>query len=164
MSLASVKEFFALNAPDLVVLELPVSTATVEEAARGHAVAPGQIAKTISLRIADRVVLIVTAGDRRLDNKKMKEFFGGKASMLSMQEVVEQTGHPVGGVCPFGLARPLEIFLDHSLKNWDVVVPAAGAINAAVKITPQRMAELTRAQWVDLCKEISPEGSSAACA
>jgi prolyl-tRNA editing enzyme YbaK/EbsC (Cys-tRNA(Pro) deacylase) len=159
MSLASVKEFFAQHAPELEVLELPVSTATVEEAARGHGVAPGQIAKTISLKIADRIVLIVTAGDRRLDNKKMKSFFGGKASMLSLQEAVEHTGHPIGGVCPFGLAKPLEIFLDHSLKDWDIVVPAAGAINAAVKITPDHMQQLTNAQWADLCKDLSAEGS-----
>ena len=158
MSLASVKEFFAQHAPELEVLELSVSTATVQEAANAHGVAPGQIAKTISMRVGDRIIIIVTAGDQLLDNKKLKSFFGAKASMLSMEEVVAETGHPVGGVCPFGLLKPLEIFLDQSLKAWDVVLPAAGDIHAAVKITPALMAQLTNGQWVDFCR--SPEGDA----
>lgn len=153
MSLESVKAFFAAHAPELEVLVLPVSTATVEEAARGHGVSPGQIAKTISVRVGTRVVLVVTRGDRRLDNKKMKAFFGGKASFLGPEEVAEITGHPVGGVCPFGLKTPLEVFMDVSLQAWDIVVPAAGSTNSAVKIAPARMAALSAAQWADLCGE-----------
>ena len=130
------------------------STATVEMAARVHGVAPGQIAKTLSLKVKDEVVLIVTRGDARLDNRKLKAALGAKARMLSVDEVVNWTGHPVGGVCPFGLENPLKVYCDESLLRFDEVLPAAGAVHSAVRITPQRMAELTQAQWVDVCEAI----------
>lgn len=103
MSLQSVRQFFAEHAPDIEIIELNQSTATVALAAAAHNVEPGQIAKTLSLKIKDKIVLIVARGDARLDNKKLKETFGAKARMLSSDEVVTWTGHPVGGVCPFGL-------------------------------------------------------------
>ena len=90
-------------------------------------------------------------GDARLDNKKLKDTFGAKARMLSSDEVVTLTGHPVGGVCPFGLENPLSVFCDISLKQYDEVLPAAGSIRSAVRIKPERMAELTSAKWVDVC-------------
>ncbi|MGN6062646.1 MULTISPECIES: YbaK/EbsC family protein [Brevundimonas] len=152
MSLASVRAFFAERAPDIAVIELNVSTATVAEAAAAHTVEPGQIAKTLSLRAGDRTVLLVTAGDVRLDNAKAKAAFGGKVKMLDLAEVEGVTGHPVGGVCPFGLATPLPVYCDVSLKAWDVVIPAAGDIHAAVRISPDRMVELTGAAWVDACR------------
>ncbi len=152
MSLASVRAFFAERAPDIAVIELDVSTATVAEAAAAHGVEPGQIAKTLSLRAGDRTVLLVTAGDARLDNAKTKAAFGGKVKMLDLAEVEGVTGHPVGGVCPFGLATPLPVYCDVSLKAWDVVIPAAGDIHAAVRISPDRMVELTGAAWVDACR------------
>lgn len=151
MSLESVRTFLKAHAPDVQVIELPVSTATVQEAAAGHGVTPAQIAKTLSLRVGERRFLVVTAGDRRLDNKKVKQAFGGKASMLAPDEVLAVTGHPVGGVCPFGLATPLEVFCDVSLKDFTEVVPAAGSVNSAVRIDPLRMADLCGAGWVDVC-------------
>jgi prolyl-tRNA editing enzyme YbaK/EbsC (Cys-tRNA(Pro) deacylase) len=152
VSLASVRAFFGERAPDIAVIELNVSTATVAEAAAAHTVEPGQIAKTLSLRAGDRTVLLVTAGDVRLDNAKAKAAFGGKVKMLDLAEVEGVTGHPVGGVCPFGLATPLPVYCDVSLKAWDVVIPAAGDIHAAVRISPDRMVELTGAAWVDACR------------
>ncbi|MCZ4090350.1 MULTISPECIES: YbaK/EbsC family protein [Sinorhizobium] len=150
MSLASVKQFFSEHAPDIDVIELAQSTATVELAAKGHGVEPAQIAKTLALKVGDDVILIVTRGDARLDNKKYKARFGTKARMLGFDEVEAETGHPVGGVCPFGLAKPHNIYCDESLKAYDVVVPAAGATNAAVHISPERIAKLTGAEWVDV--------------
>lgn len=152
MSLESVKQFFAERAPDIAIIELAESTATVELAARAHRVSPGQIAKTLSLKVKDRVVLIVTRGDVRLDNRKLKEVLGAKARMLSTDEVISWTGHPPGGVCPFGLEQPLDIYCDVSLRQFQEVLPAAGAIHSAVRITPQQMADLTGAQWVDVCQ------------
>lgn len=152
MSLASVRTFLAAKAPDISIIELEQSTATVELAARHHGVEPGQIAKTLSLRAGDREVLVVTRGDARLDNKKAKAVFGGRVKMLSADEVVAVTGHPVGGVCPFGLARPLPVYCDVSLRAYDQVLPAAGSTHSAVRIDPLRMAQLVEAEWVDVCQ------------
>jgi prolyl-tRNA editing enzyme YbaK/EbsC (Cys-tRNA(Pro) deacylase) len=151
MSIESVRAFFAANAPDITVIESPLSSATVALAAEAYGVEPGRIAKTLSLRIGERVVLVVAAGTSRLDNKKLKAQFGGKPKMLGLEEVAEITGHEVGGVCPFGLKTPLPIYCDVSLKAFDVVVPAAGSTHSAVRIAPMRMAELVKAEWVDVC-------------
>ena len=151
MSVESVRQFLSVNAPDIEILELPQSTATVELAAIGHGVTPAQIAKTLSLRIKDRIVLLVTGGTARLNNKKMKSVLGGKASMLPTEEVAALTGHPVGGVCPFGLASPLSVYCDVSLRAFDEVLPAAGSSNSALRISPARLAELVKAEWVDVC-------------
>jgi prolyl-tRNA editing enzyme YbaK/EbsC (Cys-tRNA(Pro) deacylase) len=114
-------------------------------------VQPAQIAKTLSLRVRERNLLVVTSGEARLDNKKAKAVFGGKPRMLTAEEVVAITGHPVGGVCPFGLATPLPVYCDVSLKAFDEVVPAAGSTHSALRISPLRMAELVEAEWVDVC-------------
>ncbi|WP_134499704.1 YbaK/EbsC family protein [Microvirga pakistanensis] len=156
MSLESVRAFFMENAPDIKIIEMATSTATVAQAAQAHGVAPGRIAKTLSLRVGERTFLVVTRGDVRLDNKKVKATFGGKASMLDADQVHALTGHPVGGVCPFGLATPLPVYCDISLKAFDEVVPAAGSIHAAVRIGPERMASLAGADWVDVCQDPSP--------
>ncbi len=150
MSLSSVKAFFAEKAPDITVIELEQSTATVAQAAEGHGVTPGQIAKTLALRVGDEVILIVTRGDARLDNRKFKAKFATKAKMLGFDEVEAETGHPVGGVCPFGLVKQHTIYCDIALRAFDEVVPAAGATNAAVRISPVRMAELSDAAWIDV--------------
>lgn len=157
MSLASVRAFLAAKAPDLGVVELETSTATVQLAAAAHEVDPGQIAKTLSLRVGDRVVLVVTRGDARLDNRKAKAVLGGKPRMLAPDEVEALTSHPVGGVCPFGLPAPLPIYCDLSLRAFDEVVPAAGSTHAAVRISPARMAAITGAEWVDVCEVRSDE-------
>ncbi|HLY55474.1 MAG TPA: YbaK/EbsC family protein [Stellaceae bacterium] len=151
MSLASVRAFLAVHAPDIAIIELAESTATVELAAAAHGVAPAQIAKTLSLRVGERPLLVVTRGDARLDNRKAKAAFGGKARMLSAEEVIAVTGHPVGGVCPFGLATPLHVYCDVTLREFDEVVPAAGSIHSALRIAPLRMAALVGATWVDVC-------------
>ena len=153
MSLESVRAFLAEKAPDIVLIELPDSTATVALAASGHGVLPAQIAKTLALRVADRVFLVVTGGEARLDNQKAKATFGGKVKMLGAEEVVAVTGHPVGGVCPFGLATPLAIYCDVSLQRFDEVVPAAGSTHGALRISPLRMAALVGAHWVDVCQD-----------
>lgn len=152
MSLESVRIFFAAYAPDVPVLVTEASSATVSLAAEAHGIRPEQIAKTICLRVGDRMMLIVTSGTARLDNRKFKDRFGGKARMLDAEQVVEATSHPVGGVCPFGLPSPLPVYCDMSLQAFDEVVPAAGATNAAVRLSPQRLAELTEAEWVDVCQ------------
>jgi prolyl-tRNA editing enzyme YbaK/EbsC (Cys-tRNA(Pro) deacylase) len=154
MSLESVRAFFADRAPDVEVIELPTSTATVDLAAAAHGVTPGQIAKTLSMRIGDRIILIVARGDARLDNRKIKAAFGGKGRMLASDEVEVLTGHPVGGVCPFGLATPLPVYCDVSLEAFDEVIPAAGAPHSAVRINPARLAELAGAAWVDVCQDV----------
>jgi len=152
MSLESVRAFLAEHAPDITIIELADSTATVAQAAAGHGVAPAQIAKTLSLRIGERAVLVVTSGNTRLDNKKARAAFGGKPRMLSAEEVAAVTGHPVGGVCPFGLATALPVYCDLSLQAFDEVVPAAGSPHSALRINPVRMAALAGAEWVDVCQ------------
>jgi prolyl-tRNA editing enzyme YbaK/EbsC (Cys-tRNA(Pro) deacylase) len=154
MSLESVRQFFAEHAPEIEIIELAESTATVGMAARAHGVTPGEIAKTLSLKVKNDVVLIVTRGDARLDNRKLKAALGAKARMLSVDEVINWTGHPVGGVCPFGLENPLTVYCDVSLRSFEEVLPAAGAIHSAVRISPQQMAELTNARWIDVCEAI----------
>ena len=145
MSLESVRRFFAERGVEVPILVTPESTATVALAAAAHGVAPGQIAKTLAFRLQDgRAVLVVAAGDARIDNGKFKQTFG-KGKMLPADEVVALTGHPVGGVCPFGLATDLPVYLDASLR-------AAGSIDRAVRIAPQLMASLTGGEWVDVCQ------------
>ncbi len=153
MSLRSVREFLSRRAPDIEIIETAVSTATVREAAAAHGVEPGQIAKTLSLKLKDEVILIVMGGEAKIDNRKYKDRFGAKAVLLSAEEVMQWTGHPVGGVCPFGLQRPLRIFMDESLKRFDTVIPAAGAVNASLRMSPDRLAELVQGEWVRVTQE-----------
>jgi len=133
MSLESVRRFFAERAPHIAIIELDTSTATVELAARAHGVEPG-----------------------RIDNARFKARFG-KGKMLGAEEVEGVTGHPVGGVCPFGLATPLPVYLDASLAAFDEVLPAAGAVHSAVRVSPVLLAELTGGEWVDVCRMASEE-------
>jgi len=151
MSLQSVRDFLADRNLDLPIIELDVSTATVALAAEAHGVEPGRIAKTLAFRLnGEHAILLVAAGDARIDNRKFKAALG-KGKMLQADEVVELTGHPVGGVCPFGLAHPLPIYLDYSLRDFDEVLPAAGTINSAIRISIEQLAEVTGGQWVDVC-------------
>ncbi|MBB5052835.1 prolyl-tRNA editing enzyme YbaK/EbsC (Cys-tRNA(Pro) deacylase) [Afipia massiliensis] len=150
MTVESVRAFFADKAPDIAVIESEKSSATVTLAAEAFGVSPAEIAKTLSLRVGDRVLLVVTCGTARLDNKKARAVFGGKPRMLNAEEALDATGHPVGGICPFGLKTPLPVYCDVSLQAFNEVVPAAGSINSAVRISPARMAELTGAEWVDV--------------
>jgi len=151
MSVASVRAFFKAHQIDMPIVELESITSTVALAAQAHGVEPGRIAKTLAFKLVDgKVFLLVTRGDARIDNAKFKNAFG-KGKMLALDEVEALTGHPVGGVCPFGLATDLPVYLDRSLQAFDEVLPAAGSVNSALRISPQRMAELTHGQWVDAC-------------
>ena len=152
MSLQSVRAFLAAHAPDIEILEVTTSTATVALAAAAHGIEPDRIAKTLSLKLKDEPILIVMSGESRLDNRKYKDRFAAKAKMLDAEEVLEATSHPVGGVCPFGLPRPLRIYADVSLRKFDVVVPAAGSAHSAMRIAPWRLVELTHAEWVDVAQ------------
>lgn len=151
MSEASVRAFFATHAPDIAIIDQGVSTATVLEAAAALGVEPARIAKTLSLRVGDQVVLVCTRGDARLNNGKAKAALGAKPRMLGADEVEAITGHPIGGVCPFGLTAPLAIYCDISLQAFDTVFPAAGSRTTSVELTPDRLAALTGGQWIDIC-------------
>jgi prolyl-tRNA editing enzyme YbaK/EbsC (Cys-tRNA(Pro) deacylase) len=151
MTLESVRAFMAEKAPDIPIVELDASSATMTLSAK-WGIKPAQIAKTLALRVGERNILLMACGDSRLDNKKAKSVFGGKAKMLPPEEAAAITGHPVGGVCPFGLATPLPVYCDVMLKAYPEVVPAAGSTHAAMRIPPGRMADLVGAQWVDVCE------------
>ncbi|ASY44889.1 MAG: YbaK/EbsC family protein [Pseudomonadota bacterium] len=151
MSEASVRAWFAANAPDIAIIDQGVSTATVLEAAQALGVEPARIAKTLSLRVGDTVALVCTRGDARLHNAKAKAALGAKPRMLGADEVEAITGHPVGGVCPFGLAAPLPVYCDVSLQAFATVFPAAGSRTSSVELTPARLAQLTDAKWIDIC-------------
>ena len=151
MSLESVRAFLAEHAPDIKILIHDGLTATVDQAAFAHGVPPAAIAKTLSLTVNGTPFLVVTGGTARLDNRKAKDRFGGKVSMLGPDDVLRLTGHPIGGVCPFGLATPLTVYCDISLKAFDEVVPAAGSTNSAMRIATGRLATLANAEWVDIC-------------
>lgn len=150
MSLEAVRAFFAAEAPDIVPIETEQVSATVLQAAEALGVDPGQIAKTLALRIGERQMLLVMQGTARLDNRKAKEALGGKPRMLPAEEVLALTGHPIGGVCPFGLPGPVPVYCDISLRAYPEILPAAGSINSAVRITPERLIALTGARWVDV--------------
>ena len=151
MSEASVRAWFVANAPDIAIIDQGVSTATVLEAAQALGVEPARIAKTLSLRVGDTVALVCTRGDARLHNAKAKAALGAKPRMLCADEVEAVTGHPVGGVCPFGLAAPLPVYCDVSLQAFATVFPAAGSRTSSVELTPAHLAQLTDATWIDIC-------------
>ena len=155
MSLNSVRAFFQALQLDVPILETEANTATVALAAAAHGVEPGRIAKTLAFKLADgREILLVARGDARIDNAKFKTALG-KGKMLATEVVAEITGHPVGGVCPFGLAKPLPIYLDISLKSYDEVLPAAGSVNSAVCISVTLLAQVTQGIWVDVCLPVA---------
>ncbi|MGV3491602.1 MAG: YbaK/EbsC family protein [Devosia sp.] len=151
MSLETVKADLAARAPDLAVIVTDDSTATVDLAAAVHGVAPGQIAKTLAIRVGDSEFLLVTRGDARLSNSKAKAAFGGRPRMLGAEDVLRLTSHQVGGVCPFGLPAPLTIYCDVSLKIYDIVIPAGGSTHASVRLPLTRLVELCGGRWADAC-------------
>jgi len=152
MGLESVRAWLAAHAPDLKLIEVAQSTATVAAAAAALGVEPGRIAKTLAVRAGDETFLLVARGDARLDNRKCKAEFGARPRMLGADETLALTGHPVGGVCPFGLATPVRTYLDVSLESFDRVYPAAGSLNTSVEVTPDRLFALVGERWVDLCR------------
>ncbi len=135
------------------VMEFETSSATVELAAQAVGCEPARIAKTLSFDLGDEVALIVCAGDARIANPKFKEVFGRKAKMLSADEAEERIGHAVGGVCPFGVNEECSVYLDGSLRRFDVVYPACGSSNSAIALSPEELESiLPGSTWVDVCK------------
>ena len=152
MTVKSVQKHIEEAGLDLEIIEMDTSTATVELAANALGVEPARIAKTMAIRLKDRDILILTKGDMRIDNRKFKDYFKEKARFIKMEEIEEATGHPIGGVCPFGLIKPLDIYLDISLKEFDYVYPAGGSPNTCIKIDVDYLDEVTKGIWIDVCK------------
>ena len=151
MSLESVRAWLAEHAPDLPLIEVEASTATVDLAAEALGVESGRIAKTLAVRAGEQLFLLVTRGDARLDNRKCKNELGARPRMLGAGETLELTGHPVGGVCPFGLMSALPVYVDVSLKAFEVIYPAGGSLNTSVEVSTDRLFALVAERWVDLC-------------
>jgi prolyl-tRNA editing enzyme YbaK/EbsC (Cys-tRNA(Pro) deacylase) len=153
MSVESVKEYLKKFGADGKVMEFEESSATVELAAQAVGVEPARIAKTLSFKKDDGCVLIVTAGDAKIDNPKFKQFFSMKAKMLSSDEVLDLVGHPVGGVCPFGIKEGVPVYLDISMKRFETVFPACGSGKSAIELTCGELFEYSGAkEWIDVCK------------
>lgn len=155
MSLESVRAYFAVHAGDVELFQFDASLATVQQAAATLGVAPGQIAKSLTLQVDGQTIILVMRGDARIDNRKYRLQFGAKPRMLDPLEVERITGHPIGGVCPFGLAHPLPVYCDVSLQAYAEVFPSGGAPNAALQIEPERLAALVGAAWVDVAQATS---------
>ncbi len=153
MSIESVQKQFIEQGLDLKIIEFGESTATVQLAADAIGCEPAQIAKTMGFQLKDQSIVIVSKGDARIDNKKFKGAFATKAKMIPFSEVEEITGHPAGGVCPFGLNTGVSIYLDESLKEFEMVYPAGGTPNTAVKITVDQLADVTKGTWINVCKK-----------
>ena len=154
MGLAEVKKYFEDKGITNEIILLDANTATVELAAQALGKTPGEIAKTLAFELKDGTpVVIVVMGTARVDNHKYKETFGCKAKMFSLEDTLEKIGHPVGGVCPFGVKEGVEIYLDVSLKKYEIVYPAAGTANSATPFTPDELEKATGGKWVDVCKD-----------
>lgn len=153
MGIESVREEFREKKLPYRIIEFEASTATVELAAGALGVEPGRIAKTMAFDMGGEDILVLMKGDVRIDNKKFKKTFGKKAKMVPADEIEKRTGHPMGGVCPFGTALDLTVYVDESLKCYDVVYPAAGSRHSAVEISVADLAGYAGGQWVDIGKE-----------
>lgn len=153
MSIEKVRAYFKREGIEERIMEFPVSSATVELAAEALDTEGKRIAKSLSFLVGEKAIIIVTAGDTRIDNKKYKAYFGTKAKMLTSEQVTQLIGHAVGGVCPFAVNEGVEVYLDESMKRFETVFPACGSSNSAIEMT---MADLERYSgykaWVDVCK------------
>lgn len=153
MSIERVREYFKEFGLEEKIMEFNQSSATVDLAADAVGVIPARIAKTLSFKERDSAILVVTAGDKKIDNKKFKSEFGYKAKMLSPEEVLQLTGHEIGGVCPFGLTNKLKVYLDESIKRFETVFPACGSDNSAIEFTCDDLYTYSNGEkWVDVCK------------
>ena len=153
MSYEAVKQYFSAYGMGQRILVFERSTATVEEAAEAHGVDPDQIGKTLSFKLGDRPILIVVAGTAKIDNRKYKDRFSKKAVMLNPDEALEHTGHAIGGICPFGLKNPLDVYLDISLKKHAEIIPAAGDSYSSIRLTLEELERYANSiGWVDVCK------------
>lgn len=154
MSIEKVREYLKKYGKENDILEFSESSATVELAAKAAGVIPARIVKTLSFKSDDGCILICAAGDTKIDNKKFKDFFSIKAKMLTPEEVVEFTGHAIGGVCPFGIENPqVNVFCDDSIKRFETVFPAAGSSNSAIELSPDELYRISNStSWIDVCK------------
>ena len=153
MAIERVREYFKTFGIEDKIQEFDVSSATVELAAQAVGVIPARIAKTLSFKAGDVCILVVTAGDAKIDNPKYKAQFQTKAKMLTPEEAEEKIGHAVGGVCPFAVNSGVEIYLDVSLKRFDTVFPACGSSNSAIELTCDELEKYAgSSNWVDVCK------------
>lgn len=163
MAIERVREYFRSHGIEDRIKEYSVSSATVDLAAKAAGCEPGRIAKTLSFKVGDRCVLIVVAGDARIDNARYKAFFGTKAKMLTSDEVESLVGHAVGGVCPFGINPGVEVHLDESLRRFETVHPACGSDNSAIEVTLPELEKYAHgADWVDVCKNWRDEEKNGA--
>jgi len=154
MSIEKVREYFKGFGMEEKILEFPVSSATVELAAQALGCDPNRIAKTLSFKVGEQCILIVTAGGAKIDNAKYKAFFHTKAKMLTYDEAAELVGHAVGGVCPFAVNEGVETYLDVSLKAYQTVFPACGSSNSAIELTIDELDKYSNCkEWIDVCKQ-----------
>ncbi len=153
MAIEKVREYFKQYGIEDKILEFPVSSATVELAAQALNTEGCRIAKTLSFSVNESPILIVAAGDAKVDNKKYKTYFSAKAKMLSPDEVIEKIGHAIGGVCPFGINDGVKVYLDESLRRFETVFPACGSSNSAIELTPAELEKYSNyTDWIDVCK------------
>lgn len=153
MSVEKVKEYLSKYNMDNRIINFTTSSATVELAAQALGCEEARIAKSLSFRLANDYILVITAGDVKIDNAKYRKEFGKKAHMLAFDEVEEKIGHPVGGVCPFAVNDGVKIYLDESLKRFETVFPACGETNNAIELTIEELENTTKfIKWVDVCK------------
>jgi len=158
MSIEKGRAFFREQGLEDRVLEFTVSSATVELAAEALGVGPARIAKTLSFKSGDNCILVVAAGDARIDNQKFKGKFGMKAKMLTAGEVLELVGHAVGGVCPFGVKDGTPVYIDNSVLRFKTVFPAVGSSSSAIELSPDELYKYSAAlEWVDVCKLLENE-------
>jgi len=158
MAIDKVRAFFKNFSIDERIQEFDVSSATVELAAKALGCDPCRIAKSITLKLNDSPIMIVAAGDVKIDNQKYKTTFGAKASMLSFEEVEPLIGHAVGGVCPFAINSGVRVFLDESMKRFDTMFPACGSSNSAIELTIEELEKYSNFEkWVDVCKLIETQ-------
>ena len=158
MSIEKVREYLSSYGLAEKIIEFDVSSATVELAAAALSCEPCQIAKSMAFLMGEGAILVVAAGDVKIDNAKFKQVFGTKAKMLTPDEVIEFTGHAIGGVCPFAITNPnVKTYLDISMKRFDTVLPAAGSSNSCVRLSPDELEKASRAvMWADICKSSIP--------
>lgn len=153
MSIERARSYLEKFGIDNEIQEFNVSSATVELASIALNCNPCEIAKSLTFSNGDRLVMVVTSGDMKIDNAKFKAFFGFKPSMISSEEVGEKIGHEIGGVCPFGINNNVEVYLDESLKRFEFVYPACGSSNSAIRLSPNKLFEIIQnPEWIDVCK------------
>ena len=157
MSIEKVREYFKKFQIENRIQEFPVSSATVELAAKALGCEAARIAKSLSFIVDDRPILVITAGDTRVDNAKFRDFFKSKAKMIKPDEVKQYIGHDIGGVCPFGVNKNVDIFLDISMRRFKTVFPACGSSNSAIELTIDELEKYSSfSQWIDVCKINTP--------